>query len=318
MASKQTTFGIAMRNFTAYPQIPDARALVDYGVRMEELGYESLWVWDHILLGVDPHFPIVESLTLLTAVAARTSKIRLGTGILVLPLRNPVVLAKQLASIDHVSGGRLVMGVAAGWYKREFDAVGVPFEKRGRIMDQNLEILERLWTEDVVDGEYPPHNLRAAVMFPKPVQKPRPPILIGGYVDRVLKRAALKGDGWLTYFYTPDAFTRSWNKIRGFAEEAGRDPDTLTNCNQLPIMVGSSRAAVEERMNEWLHTEWDFSKWSESTPDSAIMGTVDDCVAGLQAQIDVGVEKIIFVPYKYETEQVEIIAREVIPRLRAR
>src|SRR6185369_6212905 len=102
------TFGIAARNFTAYPEMPDANALVDYGVRMEELGYDSLWVWDHILLGVEPNFPIIDSLTLLTAIAARTTRIKLGTGILVLPLRNPVVLAKQLSSMDLLSNGRLL------------------------------------------------------------------------------------------------------------------------------------------------------------------------------------------------------------------
>ena len=95
MTTLHNTFGIAVRNFTAYPEMPDARALVEYGVKMEELGYDSLWVWDHILLGVDPNFPIVDSLTLLTAIAARTTRIKLSTGILVLPLRNPVLLAKQ-------------------------------------------------------------------------------------------------------------------------------------------------------------------------------------------------------------------------------
>src|SRR6188508_3524592 len=131
------TFGIAARNFTTYPALPDAQALVDYGVRMEELGFDSLWVWDHILLGVDPNFPIIDSLTTLTTIAARTKRIKLGTGILVLPLRNPVALAKQLATMDQFSNGRMIMGMASGWYKREFDALGIPFEKRGKLMDEN-------------------------------------------------------------------------------------------------------------------------------------------------------------------------------------
>src|SRR5271169_270843 len=201
MTALSRTFGVATRNFTAYPEIPDARALVEYGVRVEALGYDSIWVWDHILLGVSPNFPVVDSLTVLTGIAARTSRIKLGTGVLVLPLRNPVVLAKELSSLDLIAGGRLLLGMASGWYKREFDAVGVPFNERGRIMDRNLEILRRLWTEEQVDGEYSPHRLRGSNMSPKP---PRLPVmLIGGYVDRVLKRAALNG-GWLTYFYTPD------------------------------------------------------------------------------------------------------------------
>src|SRR5579864_1808210 len=227
MAGLAGTFGIAARNFTAYPEMPDAKALVQYGVRMEELGFDSLWVWDHILLGVDPNFPIIESLTLLTAIAARTHRIKLGTGILVLPLRNAVVLAKQLASMDLLSKGRLLMGMASGWYKREFDAVGVAYEQRGKIMDDNLEILTRFWTEDMVKGQWGCHQIPAGVMFPKPVQKPRPPILIGGYVDRVLKRAAVTGDGWLTYFYRPESFAKAWAKIRDFAVEGGKDPDSL-------------------------------------------------------------------------------------------
>src|SRR6476661_4248779 len=193
MTDLRNTYGIAVRNFTAYPELPNARALVDYGVRMEAMGFDSLWVWDHILLGVEPSFPIIDSLTLLTAIAARTTRIKLGTGILVLPLRNPVVLAKQLSSMDQLSGGRLIMGLASGWYKREFDAVGVPFEQRGKIMDENLEIVKRFWTEDMVKGDWSHHKIPAGVMYPKPVQKPRPPILIGGYVDVVLKRAAVGG-----------------------------------------------------------------------------------------------------------------------------
>src|SRR5437588_12524065 len=128
--------------------MPEAKELVDYGVRMEELGFDSIWVWDHILLGVDPPFPVLDSLTLLAAVAARTTRIKLGTGVLVLPLRNPVVLAKELASLDLLAGGRLLLGMASGWYRREFDAVGVPFRERGRIMERNLEILRQLWTEE--------------------------------------------------------------------------------------------------------------------------------------------------------------------------
>jgi len=316
MTTLENTFGIAMRNFQRFPEMPDAQQLIEYGVRMEELGFDSLWVWDLILLGVDPHFPIIDSLSLLTAVAARTNKIKLGTGILVLPLRNPLVLAKQLSSMDHISGGRLIMGMASGWYKREFDAVGIPFNKRGKIMDQNLEIMTRLWQENSVTGEYLDHALRSSVMFPKPIQTPRPPILIGGYVDRVLKRAAVNGDGWLTYFYTPDGFTKSWDKIITFAEQAGRDPASLLNCNQLPIMVGSSRENVEDKMLEWLNSEWDFASWSDSTVESAIMGTVDQCIDQLQAHLDVGVQKIIFVPYKYQADQVNIIANEIVPRLR--
>ena len=316
MTTLHGTFGIAARNFTAFPEMPDAEALVQYGVRMEELGFDSIWVWDHIFLGVDPHFPIIESLTLLTAIAARTKKIKLSTGILVLPLRNPVLLAKQISSMDQLSNGRMLMAVAAGWYKREFDAMGVPYEQRGKIMGESLDIMKRLWNEDMVDGEWSQYKIPAGVMFPKPVQKPCP-LLIGGYADRVLKRAAVEGDGWLTYFYKPEAFVESWAKVCAYATEAGKDPATLMNGNQLPIMVGPSRAAVEEKMMKWLNVDFDIAQGSMSSMDSAIMGNVDECVEQLKAHIDVGVQKLIFVPYKYEMEQIEIIAKEIVPRLRA-
>ena len=206
-----TDFGLAIRNFVGPGEVPDIPALYAYAERAEALGFESLWAWDHVLLGVEPSFPIVDSITMLGAVAARTRTIKLGTGVLVLPLRNPVVAAKSLGSLDVISGGRfefgvgagwnreemanhgtdprtrdvisggrLILGVAAGWYAREFDAVGVPFKQRGRQFERNLDILMRLWTEERVTLKVDEFNLREAVMVPRPVQRPRPPVLIGG------------------------------------------------------------------------------------------------------------------------------------------
>lgn len=315
MTTKQTQFGVAMRNFTRYPEMPDAQELIQYGIKVEKLGFESIWAWDHILLGVEPNFPIIEALSILTAIAARTEKINLGIGILVMPMRNPVILAKELGSLDLISNGRLVVGAAVGWYKREFMAMGVNFHERGKIMERSLDIIKRLWTEPRCTVDYPPYLIKDAVMYPKPVQKPHPKILIGGYVEAVLRRAATKGDGWLTYYYTADSFASNWAKIRGYAEEAGRNPDELVSTNQLPIYVGP-REKVEAPMREWLQTDWDYASWSESTAESAIMGTVDECVEQLQKHVDTGVDRLIFVPYRYQDEQLEIIAKEIIPRLR--
>ena len=135
--------------------MPNAKALVEYGVRVEELGYDSLWVWDHILLGVEPNFPIIDSLTALTGdrrahqhasrSAPASSSCRCA-----IPWRSP----NSSPAWTSLSEGRLIMGMASGWYKREFDAVGIPFDKRGKLMDENLEILNRLWTEPKVDGKY--------------------------------------------------------------------------------------------------------------------------------------------------------------------
>ena len=308
-------WGLALRNFVGPRDTPDVDALYAYAERAEALGFESLWAWDHVILGVEPAFPILDAVGVLTAIAARTRRIRLGTGVLVLPLRNPTLAAKALGTLDSISHGRLILGVAAGWYAREFDAVGVDFKQRGRLFEKNLEILTRLWTEDRVTLRSDDINLREAVMRPRPAQRPRPPILIGGYVDAVLRRVARMGDGWLTYFYTPESYRRAWEKIVGFAREAGRDPATLTGTNQLAIYVGRSREATETPLRRWLETEWDVAAWSESTIEHAIRGSAEECAAQLRAHVASGVDRIILIPYRYEPEQVERIAREVLPRL---
>jgi alkanesulfonate monooxygenase len=311
-----TAFGLAIRNFVGPGEVPDIDAIYAYAQRAEALGFESLWAWDHILLGVEPSFPILDSITTLGAVAARTTRIKLGTGVLVLPLRNPVVAAKALGSLDVISKGRLVLGVAAGWYAREFDAVGVPFKQRGKRFERNLDVLMKLWTEERVTLKVDELNLREAVMVPRTAQRPRPPILVGGYVDAVLKRAGTVGDGWLTYFYTPESFTKGWEKVKAFAREAGRDPRmSLTSTNQLAIYVGRSREQTTADMRQWLSTEWDVAAWSESTIDHAIHGLPEQCVEQLRAHVATGVHRIILIPYRYQPEQVERIAKEVLPKL---
>jgi alkanesulfonate monooxygenase len=307
--------GLAIKNFVGPTESPDIEALYRYAVRAETLGFESLWAWDHVILGVEPAFPILDAVGTLTAIAARTARIKLGTGVLVLPLRNPTVAAKAIGTLDVISGGRLILGVAAGWYAREFDAAGVPFRQRGRLFERNLDILTRLWTEDRVTLQADEFNLREAVMRPRPAQRPRPPILIGGYVDAVLRRVATRADGWLTYFYTPESYAKSWQKIQAFAREAGRDPAALTGTNQLAILVGRSRAETEEPMRHWLQTEWDVAAWSESTIEHAIRGSVSECIAQLRTHVASGVHRLILIPYRYQPEQVEIIAKEILPAL---
>jgi alkanesulfonate monooxygenase SsuD/methylene tetrahydromethanopterin reductase-like flavin-dependent oxidoreductase (luciferase family) len=191
----------------------------------------------------------------------------------------------------------------------------VPFKQRGHHFERNLDILMRLWTEDRVTLKVDEFNLREAVMVPRAAQRPRPPVLIGGYVDAVLKRAGTVGDGWLTYFYTPEGFTRSWDKVRAYALEAGRDPAALTSTNQLAVYVGKNREQTTADMRQWLSTEWDVAAWSESTIEHAIHGSAEDCVTQLKAHVATGVDRIILIPYRYQPEQVERIAKEVLPQL---
>jgi alkanesulfonate monooxygenase len=311
-----TRFGLALENFTPAPEVPDPKRILSFAERAESLDFDSVWAWDHIMLGSKQPFPFLESLTTLAAIAARTTRVRLGTGVLVLPLRNPIVLAKVTSTLDHLSGGRLLLGVAAGWYEKEFDACGIPFADRGRIFERNLDLLYRCWTEPELNGEIDGMRLRRAVMLPQPVQRPRPAVLIGGYVDRVLKRAATKGDGWLTYFYPPEAFAEAWARIVAFAEDAGRDPIELTNVAQLPICVADTFEEADRRVRAFIDRSFDVPPWSKATPESAIRGTAEHCAEQIAAHVAAGVREIVFVPDLYDLEQVQRIAEDVLPFVR--
>jgi len=308
-------FGLALRNFTPHTATPDIREVLDYAARAEQMGYSSLWAWDHILLGSKNPFAFLESLSVLAALAVTTEKVRLGTGVLVLPLRNPVVLAKVTSTIDRMSGGRLVLGVASGWYEREFEAVGVPFAERGRVFERNAQILKRFWTEERVDGSEDGMEFRGAVMLPRPLQQPRPQLLFGGYVDKVLRRVATTSDGWLTYFYTPESFAGAWQRILRHAEEAGRDPATLDNVAQLPICIDASFEKADTRVRAFIHDYFDVAPWSESTADSAIRGTPEQCAEQIARHVEVGARHLVFVPCSYDLEQVDAIAESVLPHL---
>jgi probable F420-dependent oxidoreductase len=175
----------------------------------EKAGFESIWTGEHVAMPVHdnpvpapPETPFLDSIVALTNVAAVTERLRLGTGVLVLPHHNPVLLAKALASLDVVSGGRLIAGFAGGYVEAEFRALGVDFRRRGAITDDSLDAIRSLWTESE-----PRHAGRLArfdgIRFePKPVQRPHPPIVIGGQAPAALARAAQAGDGWYGFALT--------------------------------------------------------------------------------------------------------------------
>jgi alkanesulfonate monooxygenase len=307
--------GLAVENFAPADKPLDVEGLAAYAARAEELGFGSLWAWDHMFLGTRRPFPFLESLSTLVVLARATERVELGTGILVLPLRNAAVLAKTAATVDIISGGRLTLGMAVGWYEREFDACGVPFSRRGRIFEENLELLKRFWTGELASGEARGIEFRNALMLPRPAREPRPRLLVGGYVDRVLRRVAERSDGWLTYFYAPAEFEGAWKKIRAYAEEAGRDPDELDNVAQLAFCIGDSFEAADRRVREFIGDYFDLPAWSESSAESAIRGTPEQCAEQIGEQLAAGVQHICLVPCYYEQEQVERFAAEVTPLL---
>jgi alkanesulfonate monooxygenase len=303
--------GLAIENFTPDTTAPNFERVLDYAVAAERLGLDSLWVWDHLLLGARRAFPFLESLTTLAAIAARTERVTLGTGVLVLPLRDPVLLAKVTMSLQELSGGRLSLGLAAGWYEREFQATGVPFRQRGHIFERNLDLLERFWTQDQVTGDYGDRTLSQVRLLPKPGTRPQ--VLIGGYVERVLRRVASSADGWITYFYTPDSFATSWTQILDFAEQAGRDPSTLTNVAELVLCIDSSYDVATKRAETFIADYFDCAPWSMSTPASAIRGTPEQCAEQIMEHIASGAQHLVFVPCEYAPDQVERLAAEVLP-----
>ncbi len=170
----------------------------------EAAGFESLWTGEHVVLPdprvqpspLAPEHPLLDPAVALAFIAAHTSTVRLGTGIIILPQRNPVVLAKELASLDVVSGGRLVFGIGAGYLKPEFDALGIPFDDRGPRTDEYLEAIRILWThpKPAFSGRFVSFgNIQA---MPQPCQKPHPPIIVGGHTPPAFRRAVRHGNGW--------------------------------------------------------------------------------------------------------------------------
>jgi probable F420-dependent oxidoreductase len=186
-------------------------ALIKVARRAEELGYDSVWVLERILWPIAPREPypatpdgklpeayqsVLDPIETLTFVAAHTTKIQLGTSVLVLPYHSPIQLARRIASLDILSGGRALVGVGAGWSRDEFEAVGTPFVRRGARCDEFLQAMIEIWSKDPVKFEGEFYHIPEAKVGPKPVQKPHPPIYVAGFGQYTFDRAAKFGDGW--------------------------------------------------------------------------------------------------------------------------
>ena len=210
--------------------------------RAEELGYHSLWVFQRLLYALEPRneYPPVpgkvwpkafertfDPVVTLSYVAAVTKRIRLGTSVLIMPFYAPIVLARQLATVDVLSGGRLEVGLGLGWSEDEYEAVGVPFKARGRRANEFLRCLDTIWTQDVVEfrGEF--YRVPKCRIEPKPVQKPRPPITIGGYGSTVVKRAVELADGFNGGNVPMSAVAPLVREVRDAATAFGKDPNGL-------------------------------------------------------------------------------------------
>ena len=210
--------------------------------KAEELGFESIWYQDHPILPVHSGSPfppfggeipwayrhLTDPYIALARASAVTSKIKLGTGITLVPERNPLVLAKQISALDQYSGGRFLFGIGAGWNREETTIMGGDFEHRWAQTREASMAMKELWTEDEAEfhGRY--YDFPPVYCYPKPVQKPHPPILLGGNARNVLQRVAQWGDGWLPIQTTPGRIEKSLRILDALAIERGRDPASIT------------------------------------------------------------------------------------------
>jgi len=303
-------FGIALETFTPPGKIPSGDSILEMALLAERMGFDSVWVWDHIMLGSRKVYPVLDSLTMLTAIGARTSKIKIGTGVLILPLRNPVVLAKTLSTIQSLSSGRLILGCAAGWYEREFKAVGVDFKKRGNIFEESFQLVRKLLNEREVTYLSGSYNLEHATMEPK---ADRIPMLIGGYSDSVLERAGRLADGWISYYYKPESYSESWNKVATSARKDGRSPESMSRVDIVPLSIASNFEVGDKIARDFTARYTDLPKNSACTIESSVRGNISDCVAQIKKYESVGINDLVFIPSNYDLEQVEKAGNEILP-----
>ena len=244
---------------------------------IERIGFDQLDIFDHVVMGFPtparpapmypPKMPILEALMALSHIAAVTSRIGLGTEVLVLPQRQPTLVAKQVSTLDTLSGGRVRLGVGVGWQESEYEALGADFHTRGRQMDEAIDLLRAYWGEERVDHAGAFFTANAMAMEPKPPQGRQLPIWIGGAADAALRRVAERGDGWLATAITDAAVAAKCRaKIAGYAEAAGRDPAAIGYQMMLdvpprdeagkrfyaePARVAARAAAVKAMGFEW-------------------------------------------------------------------
>jgi probable F420-dependent oxidoreductase len=309
--------------------------MATWALRAESLGFDSLWVSDHFFysfarFGDDPT-PIasVEPLTAIAGLAAVTERIRLGTLVLGSPFRHPSILAKMATTIDGISGGRLDLGLGAGWFEEEFGAFGYPFgsvDDRFRSLEETLQVVDALFSGASTSFEGPTVSLRDALLLPEPVQR-RIPTWIGGKGGpRLLTLAARYADGWNSVWrWTPEAYGERASFARSACEREGRDPATFRFSVGLYSLIAGSEETfrqVFDRGKEAMPGGAMRDETEVSWRSDTLSGTADQVIERVEAFEAVGVEEIVVAPWVLpfavpEPEQVELFAEHVLGRFRA-
>ena len=270
---------------------------------------------------------------MLSALAGVTRTIRLGTMVLVLPLRNPVYFAKEWATFDLLSGGRSILGIGVGWHEDEFALMNVPYRERGPRMNEAIELVQKLWAGDQVTYEGTYYRVRGLTIDPKPVQKPHPPIWIGGgtqpsekvygqtvpNIDPVLRRIAKYAETWVPHSSsTPEQVKGDWDKVQRFAREVGRDATQISRVYSNFIWVLKPGEKPETAAPHFsVYSGMDLDYWKTYY----LLGEAEELADKISARIaalDGGVDNIVLNPLNWSTQQLEVIAGEVLPCVKVR
>jgi len=287
----------------------DVEKLRGFLARAEALGVQSAWVVEQILGSIRS----LEPVALLTYAAACTERLRLGSAVLLTALRSPVHLAKSLATLDHLSGGRLTVGVGLGGNPRIYPAFGLQAARRAARFAEGLRLMKRLWTDERVTFEGEFFKLQNASMEPKPLQKPHPPLWFGGHHPNALRRAVELGDGFIGAGSISTAtFLGEVKLLKSLLEEAGRDPARFPLGKRVYIAVDHDRARAGRRLAEWFGA---FYGKPELAAEVSVWGDPGECVDRLAEITAAGVGFLMLNPVFDESEQLEQFASRIAPKL---
>ena len=281
----------------------------EFSRRAEALGYHSLWTQEQIIGST----PVLEPISLLCHVAAVTSTIGLGTAVVIASTRNPVHLAKQLATLDQMSGGRLIAGLALGGRRRQYALLGGPSERRARHFTESVEVIRALWTEakPTYDGHF--WKLNGETIAPKPLQQPHPPIWMGGRHPDGLRRAARIADGWMGAGSTSTAeFRGHAAALRGHLAERGKDAFAISKRVYVALDDDEDRAG--RRLAHWFGERYGNAEMAARV---CVWGGEQRCVDGLAEVVDAGAEMLMLNPVFDHMEHVEALKRDIVPKLPA-
>jgi len=282
-----------------------------FAARAETLAYDSLWLQERIV----GDFPMLEPVTLLSYVAAITAKLKLGTSVILLPLRNPLQLAKAYSTLDVMSNGRAIMGVGlgGGHLGSHEDLFGYTREGRVTRFTEAVQIMKLLWTEPKANFQGRYWNFKDVSMEPKPMQQPRLPIIFGGHHENALRRAVKYADGWMgAGSSSSGSFIRESARLRDMLADAKRNPATFHFAKRVYLAVDSDKARAERRIREWFGKRY---KNADLGPKVSIWGGAAECTEKIQEIVNGGAQQIVFNPLFDEMEHLDICAKEIMPHL---